>query len=192
MKLVLTGGPSGGKTTVSEAISREFTSKVWVIPEAASIIYGGGWPRRTTEAGVKHQQKAIYFVQRELEAMLAEEHPDRLIICDRGSLDGAAYWPNQTDPMNEFLRAVGSDLKTELARYDFVIHMDTAPQSAYDLTNSLRNESFAEAWVINQRTRNAWSGHAHRFIIESLEGDHFRDKLDRALSIVEKIVTAKS
>jgi predicted ATPase len=191
MKLVLTGGPSGGKTTLAQAIQKEFASRVFIIPEAASILFGGGWPRRKTQVGVQHQQKAIYFLQRELEEMLSGENLAPLLICDRGSLDGMAYWPGP-GPATDFLQAVGSELTHEVSRYEWVLHLDTAPASYYDLTNPLRNESFEEAYRLNEKVKEAWSAHPQRFLVDNAESGHFFEKLQRALLIVEKIVEGRS
>jgi predicted ATPase len=190
MKIALTGGPSGGKTTLAQAIQKEFASSVTVVPEAASIVFGGGWPRRKTVIGVQHQQKAIFFLQRELESLLWSENRDRLLVCDRGSLDGMAYWPGP-GPATDFLHAVNSDLETELKRYQWVIHLDTAPASYYDLTNPIRNESFEEAWKLNEKVKEVWSSHPQRFVINN-EGGHFIEKLQRALLVVEKIIEGHS
>ena len=62
-----------GKTTLALTIQKEFTRSVIVVPEAASIVFGGGWPRRKTVSGVQHQQKAIFYVQREVEELLFHE-----------------------------------------------------------------------------------------------------------------------
>jgi thymidylate kinase len=190
-KMALTGGPSGGKTTLINAIQKEFASHVMTVPESASIIFGGGWPRRKNVTGVQHQQKAIFFLQRELELMITEENPDRLIVCDRGSLDGVAYWPGP-GPASDFLTAVGSSFDEEILRYDWVIHLDTAPASYYDLSNPLRNESFEEAWKLNERVKQAWARHPQRFVIDNNEAGHFIEKLQRALLVVEKIIEGVS
>jgi nicotinamide riboside kinase len=187
MKLVLTGGPSGGKTTVAMALQKEFSQKVVVVPEAASILYGGGFPRRAGVQNVQHRQKAIYFVQRELEELTAHETPDLLLVCDRGSLDGMAYWPSTPD---DFLSAVGSSLEKETARYDWVLHLDTAPVAFYDLSNPLRTENFAEAWRLNEKVKEAWSQHPQRIVISN--DGHFVDKLHRALLVIEKILAGAS
>lgn len=187
MKLVLTGGPSGGKTTLAMALQKEFPHSVFVIPEAASMLFAGGWPRRKTTLGVRHQQKAIYYVQREMELLLYEENAGRLMICDRGSLDGLAYWPGP-GLGHEYLEAVGSTLEKELARYEWVVHLDTAPEAYYDVTNPLRNESFDEAWELNERIKEAWSRHPQRIVIDNHEGGHFLDKLRRALLVVQRII----
>jgi hypothetical protein len=193
MKLVLTGGPSGGKTTLAQTLQKEFATHISVVPEAASIVFGGGWPRRKTPIGVRQQQQAIYFVQRELEELIFQDTPTRLIVCDRGSLDGVAYWPNNSDgEASDFLGAVGSDIESELKRYDWVIHLDTAPMSSYDLTNPLRSENFEEAWKLNEEVKLAWCNHPQRFIIDSREGGHFIEKIRRALLVVERIIQGQS
>lgn len=190
-KIVLTGGPSGGKTTLAKAIQQEFASHVITVPEAASVIFGGGWPRRKTLVGVQHQQRAIFLVQRELESLIAGENPDRLILCDRGSLDGVAYWPGP-GPGSDFLSEVRSSFQEEVERYDWILHLDTAPASYYDVTNPLRNESFEEAWKLNERIKEAWALHPQRFVIGNSVTGHFFEKLQSAMFVVEKIIERKS
>jgi predicted ATPase len=187
MKLVLTGGPSGGKTTLAQALQREFSQKVVVVPEAASIVFAGGFPRKPGIKNIEHRQKAIYFVQRELEGLTQDETPSALLVCDRGSLDGSAYWPHDE---TTFLDAVESTLERELARYEWVLHLDTAPPAFYDLTNPLRTEGYDEAWRLNEKVKTAWSGHPQRIIITN--DGHFIDKLHRALFVVDQILTGQS
>lgn len=191
MKLVLTGGPSGGKTTLAKAIQKEFSSKLIVIPEAASIVYGGGWPRRKSQVGVQHQQRAIFLLQRELESLLEFENQDRLLVCDRGSLDGLAYWPGP-GPAEDFLGSLGTTLEAEVERYDWVMHLDTAPASFYDDTNPLRNETFEEAWQLNEKVKAAWAAHPRRIVIDNHENGHFMDKLRRALLVIERVIQGRS
>lgn len=189
MKLVLTGGPSGGKTTFANLIQKEFNNKVVIVPEAASILYAGGFPRRPTLTNIEHRQRAIYFVQRELEGIVQDEFKNLLLVCDRGSLDGVAYWPKELP--QSYLDSVGSELKAEIERYDWVLHLDTAPESHYDLTNPLRTEPFHEAWALNERIKEAWSAHPQRFIIDNRSG-HFVDKLSRALTVVDLILQGQN
>lgn len=190
-KLVLTGGPSGGKTTVAQALVREMSEQVFIVPEAASILYAGGWPRRKNIDGVRFQQKAIYFVQREVEELLASENRDRLLICDRGSLDGLAYWPDRSHP-EVYLEAVATNVEREVLRYDWVLHLDTAPSGGYDLENPLRAETYSEASQLNERIRDAWKAHPKRFIVEASANGSFSEKLQRALFIVREILNKKS
>lgn len=187
MKLVLTGGPSGGKTTLAMALQREFNQKLVVVPEAASMLYAGGFPRKPDEKSTQHRQRAIYFVQRELEGIFQDDYPKHLLICDRGSLDALAYWKGDSET---FFESVGTTLQKEISRYDWVLHLDTAPESYYDLTNPLRIESYDEAWRLNEKIKNAWNSHPQRFVIAN-EG-HFLDKLHRSLFVVECILEGDS
>lgn len=188
MKLVLTGGPSGGKTTLANLLQKEFSDRLYIVPEAASILYAGGFPRRPNVTSLQHRQRAIYYVQRELEGIIANEHPNALLVCDRGSLDGIAYWPGKGD---DYLASVGTTTELEVARYDWVLHLDTAPEPHYDSTNSLRTESFNEAWNLNDKVKAAWGRHPRRFIINNGSG-HFVDKLARAITVVQDILRGKS
>lgn len=188
-KLALTGGPSAGKTTLGHALLKEYATQVAVVPEAASIVFSGGWPRRKTVNGIQHQQKAIYFLQRELEALIGHESKDRLLVCDRGSMDSLAYWPG---PGTDFLQAVDTTLEKEYARYDWVIHLDTAPESYYDVTNPLRQETFEEAWVLNEKIKKAWSNHPRRFVIGNDSSAGFIEKMGRALLVVRGLLRGDS
>lgn len=44
-RVVLTGGPGAGKTATLELIRQSFCEHVKVLPEAAGILFGGGFPR---------------------------------------------------------------------------------------------------------------------------------------------------
>ena len=44
-RIVLTGGPGAGKTAVLELVRLYFCRHVHVLPEAAGIVFSGGFPR---------------------------------------------------------------------------------------------------------------------------------------------------
>lgn len=187
VKLAITGGPSGGKTTLIETLKKEKGSKVAIVPEAASILYRGGFPRRKIPESRTYAQKAIYFTQKELEAMLAVESPETLLVCDRGSLDGIAYWPFSQE---SFLQAINSNLKTEIQRYDYVLHLDTASSDSYDQTNPLRTETYAEAVELNQKIHQAWASHPQRFVISN--HTDFISKITFCISIIDSLLKGMS
>ena len=93
-KIVFTGGPSAGKTTLLQMLKKEWSNTVAIVPESASILYQGGFHRSFNPATKIHIQKAIYFVQIESETIVQLENPNKHIFCDRGTLDGLAYWPD--------------------------------------------------------------------------------------------------
>lgn len=183
IKIAVTGGPSGGKTTLIEALQKELGKKVSVVPETASILYRGGFPRIKSRHGLIHAQKAIYYTQRELEDLIYFEHQPRLLVCDRGSMDALAYWPE--DPQS-FFNLISSNADKEYARYDWVVHLDTASNGDYDTHNPIRTESFAEAQALNQRILDAWGRHPQRIRINQKKD--FLSKMATAYGVIQAIL----
>ena len=182
-RVVLTGGPGAGKTAALEVIRQAFCEHVVVLPEAAGILFAGGFPRTQHPVHRRAAQRAIYHVQRELEETTAAVHP-AVILCDRGTVDGRAYWPGPDD----FWPQVGTTLEAELSRYDVVIHLRTPPDGTYNHSNPLRRESPAEARVIDDRIVQAWEQHPRRVMIGP-ETD-FLTKVARAIDVVAGEVPA--
>lgn len=165
--IVLTGGPGAGKTAILEIIRRSLCSGVAILPEAASILFGGGFWRRSSVAGRKAAQRAIFHVQREQERMILEEGEVPFALCDRGTLDGLAYWP---DDEASFWRDLETGREAELARYDAVIHLRTpTAENGYNHQNPLRTEDADRAHEIDERILRIWEGHPNRRIVESTE-----------------------
>jgi predicted ATPase len=183
-KIVLTGGPGAGKTAVLELVRQHFCRHVIVLPESAGILFRGGFPRAGAPEARRAAQRAIYFVQRELEAAHAGSE-GAIMLCDRGTVDGMAYWPGPGD----LFSSVGTDVAAELGRYDVVIHLRTpAANGGYDRSNPLRLETAAEAAAIDQRIAAVWAGHRHRYLLDS-EPD-FITKARRALDIIQREIPA--
>jgi predicted ATPase len=177
-RVVLTGGPGAGKTAVLELIRQSFCVHVKVLPEAAGIVFGGGFPRGELPALRQAAQKAIFYVQRELEGAGDTENP-AVVLCDRGTVDGAAYWPGPDD----FWSSVGTTLQEQLRRYDAVIHLRTpALTGGYNHDNPLRTESAAEAAAIDAKIAQAWEAHPRRFVVDA--APDFIAKAARAVEIL--------
>ncbi len=163
--VVLTGGPGAGKTAVLEIVRRNFCEHIAVLPEAASIIFGGGFWRKDTGPARRAAQRAIYHVQREMERLVMEERQSAVALCDRGTLDGLAYWPDSED---QFWREVGTNRETELARYSAVIQLRTPTAGGgYNHENPIRIESHIQASELDEKILQAWEGHTHRLIVET-------------------------
>lgn len=178
-RIVLTGGPGAGKTALMELIRQSFCSHVKVLPEAAGVVFGGGFPREDDPGCRRAAQRAIFYVQRELE-IIGDSHNPAIVLCDRGTVDGLAYWPG---PPGEFWSSLGTTLDSELGRYDAVIHLRTpAVEHGYNHQNPLRTESPVRAAEIDARIAHAWEPHPRRFIVES--SSDFLDKAARALEIL--------
>lgn len=174
----MTGGPGAGKTAVLELIRQSFCVHVKVLPESAGIVFGGGFPRNENPECRRAAQRSIFYVQRELEAAGDADGP-AVILCDRGTIDGAAYWPGPGDLWS----SVGATLPEQLKRYDAVIHMRTpSTESGYNKDNPLRIESAKDATVIDDLISQLWDQHPRRFVVEASKD--FLDKARRVLKLL--------
>lgn len=175
----MTGGPGAGKTALLELVRQALCAHVRILPESAGVVFGGGFPREEDALCRQAAQRAIYFVERELEAV-GDSHNPAIVLCDRGTVDGVAYWPGE--PAG-YWTSLGTTQEQELARYDAVIHLRTPPPGrGYNHRNPLRTESAQAAAEIDARILQAWAAHPRRFIVESSE--RFLGKATRAMEIL--------
>jgi hypothetical protein len=177
--------PGCGKTTAADLFRREIGDHIVVVPESATTLFAGGFPRVLDPDALRYEQKAIYEVQRALEDIQAVCYPDRVLLCDRGTLDGAAYWPDGTD---EFFERMSSSHAAELARYDAVIFFETAAIGgvAIEGGNRYRVESNDVAVQLDQRLRALWAPHPRFHLVP--HHSSFLRKITIGLSIMESIV----
>ncbi len=188
-RIVLTGGPGGGKTTAADLLRRELGSRVVIVPEAATILFAGGFPRVDQWDANRAAQSAIFHVQRNLEDVQAVLYPDRTLLCDRGTVDGAAYWH---DGEEAFFHSVGTSLSAELSRYDAVVFFETAAVAGLSIEggNPVRCESLTQAVELDRRLRALWSRHPRFTLIE--HNSSFLKKIMGALGVLERLVDASN
>jgi predicted ATPase len=162
-RIVLTGGPGAGKTVISTAIAAAEPDRFIQVPEAATQIYQflqTRWDLLDT-AGRRDVQRRIYHLQRQQEDELAASHPTKILLLDRGTVDGSAYWP---DGPEEYWRELNTTLQLELARYDMVIWLQTsAALGLYDrdASNPCRFEEPEKAIASGESLKLLWAAHPH-------------------------------
>lgn len=185
MRIVLTGGPGGGKTTAADLFRREIGEQVIVVPESATTLFAGGFPRASDPSARCSVQRAIFEVQRSLEDIQASLYPDRILLCDRGTVDGAAYWPSGSD---DFFTLMGTTLETELDRYDVVLFFETAAAGGmtFEGPNRYRVESDTEALELDSRLRALWAAHRRFHLVP--HNPSFLRKITVGLAILESVV----
>lgn len=144
----------------------------------AGVVFGGGFPREDSAGARRAAQRAIFHVQRGLESV-ADTHDAAIVLCDRGTMDGIAYWPGPSD----FWSSVGTSEEKELGRYDAVIHVRTPSAVQGDNhENPLRIESAAAAAEVDERILAAWHDHPRRWVVES--SPDFLTKAKRAIDVL--------
>jgi len=186
MKIAVTGGPTAGKTALVETLFLAFSDRLGVVQEAASMLFRAGLPRGTDVAHLLVQERVIYHMQKALEDLATLDKPGRVLLCDRGTLDGLAYWPGTEA---SYFAVIDSNIEAELARYDWVLHVDVAPP--YDFQpNTLRIESAEEIIRINERLKSAWSLHPKRFVLPADAG--FVHKLELATRFLDRALDGHS
>jgi hypothetical protein len=184
-RIVVTGGPGGGKTTAADLFRREIGTRVVVVPESATLLFGGGFPRATESSARAAAQRAIYHVQTILEDVQSALYPDRILLCDRGTVDGAAYWPGQE---SDFFGAVGSSHERELARYDAVIFFQTAAAGGMSVEggNPVRIETNAQAVELDARLHALWAKHPRFMVVP--HNPSFVQKIMLGLATLQSMV----
>jgi len=196
--IVLTGGPCAGKTTVLKALQEEFAGKAVFVPEVATMLLANGFPvpGKDMERSEEWQaclQTAILPLQRTIEdayVQMAKSKKAKIVICDRGILDGAAY---ASGGVSEFCGKNGLTVETELARYDAVIHLESlaavCPEKYGQTNNEARFEPLERAQQLEQAIKEAWMGHSHQTIIDGKRG--IDGKIAQVIGIVKFVLSKK-
>lgn len=199
-RIVLTGGPCAGKTTVLSKIEGYLLDKgykVLIVRESATELISGGITPHDDGVGMLNFQKLILSYQYHKEEIynrsLEYISDDVIIIYDRALLDNRAYISDNdfNGILHELSLEVGKEIDEcdILGRYDMVIHLETsAVGKGYNLTNNkARYESQKEALLLDIRTKNSWSMHNNFNVINYT--DNFDDKVSSVLYLIDNCLS---
>ena len=99
-RLVLTGGPCGGKTTGQSRLATFFENigwKVYRVPETANVLLSGGvnFAELSIQAAQKFQAnllKTMMQIENSFFDLASSSLSQNcLVICDRGTMDASAF-----------------------------------------------------------------------------------------------------
>ena len=197
VRIVLTGGPAAGKTTLISRILKEFKQddgwRVITIPETATdLISGFGIkPFGNCLSMLEFQDYVVadqlHKEKLALQAAQAVPEPNVLVVYDRALLDDKAYITDEE--FEHVIRSFGLTTQTCMAKYDAVIHLVTCAKGAafaYDLGNAARTESLDSAVEMDDKTLRAWSAHPNLKIVDNAVD--FEQKIQRAMREIFRIV----
>lgn len=188
-KIVITGGPCSGKSTLLNLIENTFVEKgykVLIVSETATeLIKGGISPLGGKDNMFMFQDYLLklQFKKEEIYEQAAMEMDANkiLILYDRGLLDNKAYVSKEE--FEQILNRFDVNESQLIDRYDLVIHLVTTANGAeqfYTLANNnARSETLEQAREIDELTLNAWIGHPRLKIIDN--STDFEGKVERVL-----------
>ncbi|MBQ9155865.1 MAG: ATP-binding protein [Eubacterium sp.] len=198
VRIVVTGGPCGGKTTAIDRIKEVFQKEgyqILIIPETATQLITNGISPRICKSMASYQywQMRMQLEKEKIYSGAAEEiagvwGKDILIICDRGMLDNKAYVTDEE--FEELLQELGYTEGDCLSWYDGVFHMMTAAKGAekfYTLSNNAaRGETLEEAAALDDRGIYVWENHPVHVILDNSTG--FEEKLQRLTDGIRNVL----
>lgn len=194
--LLITGGPSSGKTTIINDIAQEFSDDVVVVPESATLLLNGKFPPPGDDVEMLWCfQRAIFHLTQQLEqafAFVAKNEGKKLLVCDRGRLGGAAYVPGGLDT---FAMALGiKNINQHMSVYDHCLFLhsiavDHPELWQQDAGNQVRLESDpAVAAELDRSLWNIWQSHPS---FESVHAEHggVAHKLAHAEALIKRLLS---
>ena len=195
-KIVMTGGPAGGKTTLTTRLVKELTARgyrVLIAPEAATELMSGFGVKPFGNCVSMYDFQFLVIdsqLQKERMAQRAAELvPEEkvLIICDRGLLDNKAY-VSQAE-FDTILQSFDLTEQQVIASYDAVIHLVSSANGAeyaYSYNNAVRYETLEQARDLEDRALMCWMKHPHRIVIGN--SANFDNKIRKAMNEIYKIL----
>ena len=218
IRVVLTGGPCGGKSSALERLTKDAKAAgfdVLIAPETPTILFNSGvyLPLPGTPENPELLQKfqaGILDLQLQLERTMTnianKTGRPTILILDRGMMDGKAFCsPTQwTNALNEDSPVRSTPLTEQyiLQRYDAIIHLETC--AAKEETKQyykqvlliqanghkvLRRETPEQSHEADKKLFKAYSNHTKHVYVPC--GGSFDDKLDLVSTAVLEVAQAK-
>ncbi|MBQ5825462.1 MAG: ATP-binding protein [Clostridia bacterium] len=187
-KIVVTGGPCGGKSTALGRIKQEFTRRGYVvlfINETATELISGGvapWTCGTNAMYQACQMKLQIEKEKVFEQAARTMNAEKvLIVCDRGLMDNKGYM-SEAD-FQSVLKSLDLNEAEIRDSYAAVFQLVTAAKGAekfYTTENNFaRVEKPEEAAALDDRMISVWNGHPHFRVIDN--STDFEGKMNRLI-----------
>lgn len=166
-----------------------FGDRIIVVNEVATALFNSGFPPPPNPVTQRWQdlfQAAVICGQYRLEARaleLAEEQGCRLVVCDRGLMDGAGYLEGGVEEFCQRFQVIETEA---LLRYEMVLHLESLATLNPELfvkllkTNPHRFESPELAQKREWAIRQAWANHPNRV--------HLADEIEKTASKVLEVL----
>lgn len=194
VKIALTGGPCGGKSTSIAILHQELTSRgyqVFVVEEmATNVILSGATPNLITNMEFQRmlldlQNNRNHTYSKMAETYSKNNNKDVVIIFDRGIPDAKGFMTDKE--YTQLLTEYGLSEVQVMDYYDGVFHLvtaaDGAPEAYTCENNSARTETPEQAIERDRACLRAWTGHSHLRVIDN-KNVTFEQKINKLLEEV--------
>ena len=202
LKICLTGGPCGGKSTALSILTQVLSTrgyKVLVCSETPTELIDGGTVPGTPEIPMikfQYYNLPLQLFKEDLLDKISENfNKDKLVIIyDRGLCDPIAYVGRAE--FEKILADHGLTIQEAYSHYDGVFHLVTAAKGAEKYyqwndpskkdcgNNAARSEPPALARKIDDDTLAAWIGHPHLRVFDN--STDFEEKMKK---VVDEILS---
>lgn len=201
-KVVVTGGPCGGKTTgMSYCVEKlgDIGFKVFLVEEMATRFKKAGLDLKSLSKSqffrFEEEVLRMQLAWEDSMSRLAEDHlrtnpgSKPLVLTDRGTMDGEPYIGKE-----RFAAIVHANYlkipEIRDRRYNGAVHLVTAANGAEDYyqceNNSARWETAEQARETDEKTIKAWTGVPHLSIIDN--STDFQGKIRRTFQAMCRIL----
>lgn len=190
-RIVLTGGPCSGKTTVMQILAKELSNIISFVPEVATILIGqlGINPFPKDRLRIHRFNANIYRTQRIFEGTSVQEAQSegkQALVLDRGTIDIAAYLPGGLEEMEDICQTKRG---LEFDQYDLVICLEVPPEYVYEekrRNNPTRSENYEKAFALGERIKESWEEHPNFHIIPN--GKTINAKAEVVRRLIQELI----
>lgn len=198
-KLVLTGGPCGGKSSVFEKLKKELSNyniKIITLNEVSSEFALSGYYWHQEKIDFYAFQKAIFRLQHSKEKIHQElvkslPYENVLILCDRGLIDLKANMGKLA--FSNMISSCNVTEKEILNSYDLIVHLETAAEyytnNLFYISPEEKNASLKFSLDIDKKIKEAWMDHKEFYVINAQKS--YAEKEANAIDLIIKKLTSR-
>lgn len=186
IKMVLCGGPCGGKTTSLNKFKSNPQLKEYIIhpiEETATFLFDLGYAPNENISPFDFQNllmKLQYLKEYIAEKKIASQEKG-IIVCDRGLLDGSIYL--EPDKFGNLLKENALDRDNVSRTYDFALYLESISKTNPELFSKLRLYEAPEIGALrDDKSYQIWA--ASTTVINPLTARCLQEKIEYAIKYV--------